>query len=125
MPFLEPFEKLVGATEEFWEMQAVDFVLEGIIEQRMLISLIELIFTLSNRRDFFLANLEKVVSSFISLESFSFLKQRSCSLTGFWRQLNILNIEIANLDLILVQQLITAVQLRMFHALKSFVCCLE
>ena len=40
MPFLEPFEKLVGATEEFWEMQAVDFVLEGIIEQRMLIGFI-------------------------------------------------------------------------------------
>ena len=116
MPFLEPLEKLVGATEEFWEMQAVDFVLEGIVEQRMLISFIELFFTLSNRRDFFLANLEKVVSFFISLESFSFLN---------WRQLNILNVEITNLDLILVQQLITAVQLRMFHALKSFVCSLE
>ena len=113
---MEPLEKLVGATEDFREMQAVDFVLEGIVEKRMLISFIELFFTLSNGRDFFLANLEKVVLLFISLESFSFLN---------WRQLNILNVEIINLDLILVQQLITAVQLRMFHALKSFVCSLE
>jgi hypothetical protein len=67
----------------------------------------ELVFLFSNGRDFFLADFEKVVSLFISLEGFSFLN---------WRKMNILNIEISDLDLILVHQLFT---------LNSFVCCLE
>jgi hypothetical protein len=69
-------------------MQAIDFVawcirvyhaLEGLVEERMLIGF-KLVFLFSNGRDFFLANFEKFVSLFISLESFSFLN---------WRKLNI------------------------------------
>ena len=87
-------------------MQAVNFFFEGLVKERMLVGF-NLVFLFSNGRDFFLTDLEKVVSLFISLESFSFLN---------WRKLNIWNIKIRNLDLILVQQLFT---------LNSFVCCLE
>jgi hypothetical protein len=87
-------------------MQVINFLFKGLVEERMLIGF-KLVFVLANGRDFFLANFEKVVSLFISLESFSFLN---------WRKLNILNVEICNLDLILIQQLFTLI---------SFVCCLE
>ena len=87
-------------------MQVVNFLFKGLVEEWMLISF-ELVFVFSNGRDFFLTDFEKVVSLFISLESFSFLN---------WRKLNILNIEISNLDLILIKQLFT---------LNSFVCSLE
>ena len=87
-------------------MQVINFLFKGLVEERMLIGF-KLVFVFSNGRDFFLTNFEKVVSLFISLESFSFLN---------WRKLNILNVEICNLDLILIQQLFTLI---------SFVCCLE
>jgi hypothetical protein len=87
-------------------MQVVNFLFERLVEEWMLIGF-KLVFVFSNGRDFFLTNFEKVVSLFISLESFSFLN---------WRKLIILNIKIWNLDLILVQQLFT---------LNSFVCWLE
>ena len=98
------FENLVW--KEFGEVQAVDFVFERLVEERMLISF-KLVFVFANGRDFFLADFEKVVSLFISLEGFSFLN---------WRKLNILNVEISNLDLILIPQLFTLI---------SFVRCLE
>ena len=87
-------------------MQAVNFLFKGLVKEWMLIGF-KLVFLFSNGRDFFLTNFEKVVSLFISLESFSFLN---------WRKLNILNVEISDLDLILILQLFT---------LNSFVCCLE
>ena len=87
-------------------MQVVNFFFERLVEEWMLIGF-ELVFVFPNGRDFFLADFEKVVSLFISLESFSFLN---------WRKLNILNVEICNLDLILIQQLFTLI---------SFVCSLE
>ena len=96
-------------------MQVVNFLFKGLVKEWMLIGF-KLVFLFSNGRDFFLTDsnavakqrlLEKVVSLFISLESFSFVN---------WRKLNIWNIKIRNLDLILVQQLFT---------LNSFVCCLE
>ena len=87
-------------------MQAINFFFKGLAEEWMLIGF-KLVFVFSNGRDFFLADFEKVVSLFISLESFSFLN---------WRKLNIWNVEICNLDLILVQQLFTLI---------SFVCSLE
>ena len=87
-------------------MQAGNFLFKGLVKERMLIGF-KLVFLFSNGRDFFLTNFEKVVSLFISLESFSFLN---------WRKMNILNIEISNLDMILIQQLFTLI---------SFVCSLE
>jgi hypothetical protein len=98
------FENLVW--EEFGEMQVVNFLFKGLVEERMLIGF-NLVFLFSNGRDFFLADFEKVVSLFISLEGFSFLN---------WRKLNILNIKISNLDLILIQELFTLI---------CFVCSLE
>jgi hypothetical protein len=65
--------------EEFVEVQAVNFLFEGLVEERMLIGF-NLVFLFSNGRDFFLTDFEKLVSFFISLESFSFLN---------WRKLNI------------------------------------
>jgi hypothetical protein len=65
-------------------MQVINFFFKGLVEERMLIGF-KLVFLFSNGRDFFLTNFEKVVSLFISLESFSFLN---------WRKMNILNIEI-------------------------------
>ena len=87
-------------------MQVINFLFKGLVKERMLVGF-KLVFLFTNGRDFFLINLEKVVSLFISLESFSFLN---------WRKLYIWNIKIWNLDLILVQQLFT---------LNSFVCSLE
>ena len=98
------FENLVW--KEFGEAQVVNFLFKGLVKEWMLVGF-KLVFLFSNRRDFFLANLEKVVSFFISLESFSFVN---------WRKIIIWNFKIRNLDLILVQQLFT---------LNSFVCCLE
>ena len=107
------FENLVW--EEFGEVQAVNFLFKGLVKERMLI-VFNLVFLFSNGRDFLawymrvyhaLADFEKVISLFISLESFSLMN---------WRKLNILNVEISDLDLILVQQLLTLI---------SFVCSLK
>jgi hypothetical protein len=87
---------LIITCKHLLQLQILNLPLKRLVEHWLLIRFIKL-FLLLNRRDILLINFEKLV---ISLASLSFLKQRSCSLTGFWLKLIFFSIEIIELDLI-------------------------